>query len=137
MKKSMFNALQRFKEAIATDAETAALLAEREMVLKFDSWVNAKGYYRPEQSMRQVAEELGLSHSELSWVCQRVYGDSFLSLRRRLRLSDASRMLVEEMNVPISAIADRVGIPDRTNFRRQFYSEFGMTPQQWRDKHLP
>lgn len=85
--------------------------------------------------MQEVADNLGVSHAELSWVSRRVYGDNFLSLRKRLRLNDACRMLVEYPDLPFSVVADRVGIPDRTNFRRQFFSEFGMSPGEWREKH--
>ncbi len=135
MKNSTNNALQRLKEALAEETETGELIMEKRVVRIFDLWIREKGYCRPEQTMQQVADSLKMSHSDLSWVCGRVYGTSFLILRKKLRLKDAARMLVEQKNVPIAVIAERVGIPDRTNFKRQFFSEYGMNPQDWRDRH--
>ena len=124
-----------FKESSVTNNGIEELRNEKELIRKLDQWVYSKSYYQPEQTMQQVADSMGISHGELSWVSRRVYGDSFLSLRKRLRLIDACRMLVDYPDLPIAVIAYRVGISDRTNFRRQFFSEFGMTPQEWRKKH--
>ena len=135
MKKLLFNSLRRFKESLAAKAVGEEFPPQKELIRKFDKWVESKGYFQSEQTMQDVADSLGVSHAELSWVCRRVYGDNFLSLRKRLRLSDACRMLVEDPEMPLSVIGECVGIPDRTNFRRQFYAEFGMSPQEWRDKH--
>ena len=135
MKKTIDNALQRFKEALAAETETEDIIMEKRAVEIFDLWVREKGYCRAELTMQQVADSLNITHSDLSWVCGRVYGTSFLNLRKRLRLKDAARMLVEQKNVPVAVIAARVGIPDRTNFKRQFFSEYGMNPQDWRDTH--
>lgn len=135
MKKLSSNSLRRFKESNATETGADELRNEKELIRRFDAWVASKDYYRADQTMHQVADRLGVTHGELSWVCRRVYGDNFLSLRRRLRLGDACRMLVEYPELPFSVIAERVGIPDKTNFRRQFFSEFGMSPGEWREKH--
>ena len=135
MKKLQSNALQRFKESSATGTGVETYRNERELIRKIDQWVYSKGYYQAEQTMQQVADKLGVSHDELSWVCKRVYGESFLSLRKRLRLADACHMLTDYPDLPVAMIGYKVGIPDRTNFRRQFFSEFGMSPQEWRKKH--
>ena len=135
MKKLSSNSLRRFKESCATDIGVEELRNEKELIRKFDEWIASKAYYRVDTAMHQVAERLGVTRGELSWVCRRVYGDNFLSLRRRLRLGDASRLIAEYPELPFSVIAERVGIPDKTNFRRQFFSEFGMSPGEWREKH--
>lgn len=135
MKNSTNNALQRFKEVLVEETQIEEIIMEKRVVRIFDQWIREKGYCSPEQTMQQVADSLKISHSDLSWVCGRVYGSSFLNLRKRLRLKEATRMLVEQKNVPVSVIARMVGIPDRTNFKRQFFSEYGMSPQEWRDKH--
>ena len=135
MKNSQSNGLQGFKESSATKTGVVELRNEKELIRKLDQWVYSKSYYQSEQTMQQVADSLGMSHGELSWVSRRVYGDNFLSLRKRLRLIDACRMLVDYPELPVAVIAYRVGIPDRTNFRRQFFTEFGLTPGEWREKH--
>ena len=74
MKNLQSNALQRFKESSATGTGVEAYRNERELIRKIDQWVYSKGYYQAEQTMQQVADKLGVSHDELSWVCKRVYG---------------------------------------------------------------
>ena len=85
MKNSTNNALQRLKEALAEETETGEFIMEKRVVRIFDLWIREKGYCRPEQTMQQVADSLKMSHSDLSWVCGRVYGTSFLILRKKHR----------------------------------------------------
>lgn len=135
MKEKIKNALLRLKEALGSDASADEIPCERKLVNRFDAWVNSRGYCKTDESIQELSGRLGMSRFELSWVSRKIYGDNFTSLRKRLRVTEAARLLLEDRNIPISLIAEKVGIPDRTNFRRQFVEVFGMTPQEWRDRH--
>lgn len=136
MKKTIKKVFRHLKEALASDPAREEIIYGREIVGKIDEWMDSKGYCRQDESMQDIALRLGVSRYELSWVSRKVYGDNFLSLRKRLRISEAARLLLEDTQAPISLIGERVGITDRTNFRRQFVEVMGKTPQEWRDIHL-
>ena len=123
------------KEAFGQDASEDVPQTEKNLVSRFDAWVNDRGYCRTDETIQELSLRLGMSRFELSWVCRKIYGDNFTSLRKRLRVTEAARLLLEDENVPMSLVAEKVGIPDRTNFRRQFVEVFGLTPQEWRDRH--
>mgnify|MGYP002622229865 FL=1 len=106
----------------------------REINEKMEKWLGEKGYVASDQKMSQVAESFGVSKDELSWYCRNTFGKSFLTLRKELRIREARRLIAENPAVPLSNIGEKVGINDKTNFRRQFYEVMGMTPQEFRDK---
>ena len=94
-----------------------------------------KGYCVSDLSMSKLCNNLGISKYELSWVCKSVYGENFLTLRKRMRILEAQKLLVENPDTPFVYIGERVGIPDRTNFRRQFFEITGQAPGEYRKSH--
>ncbi|WP_189945894.1 GlxA family transcriptional regulator [Streptomyces roseolus] len=65
---------------------------------------------------RRFAEQLGTSPGQ--WL-----------LGRRL---DAARILLEETDLPVEAVAARVGLASAVNLRRRFRARFGTTPGAYR-----
>ncbi|MGW4049897.1 GlxA family transcriptional regulator [Streptomyces sp. NPDC004779] len=65
---------------------------------------------------RRFAEQLGISPGQ--WL-----------LGRRL---DAARILLEQTDLPVEAIAARVGLASAVNLRRRFRTRFGTTPGAYR-----
>ncbi|WP_158890107.1 GlxA family transcriptional regulator [Amycolatopsis anabasis] len=65
---------------------------------------------------RRFTEQLGTSPGQ--WL-----------LGRRL---DATRVLLERTNLPVEAIATRVGLASAVNLRRRFRAHFGTTPGAYR-----
>ncbi|MFI0453452.1 helix-turn-helix domain-containing protein [Actinomadura sp. 6N118] len=65
---------------------------------------------------RQFTEQLGTSPGQ--WL-----------LGQRL---DAARILLEQSNLPVEAIATRVGLASAVNLRRRFRAHFGTTPGTYR-----
>ena len=59
-------------------------------------------------------------------------GERFLTVRKRLRVHDAAELLTGSPELSMSDIARIVGFQDKTDFRRAFATEKGMTPHQWR-----
>lgn len=104
----------------------------RNAVAQVDKWIKNKGYLLPDISMSKLCEMLSISRYELSWVCKHFYGDNFPSVRKRMRIFEAEKMLAENPDIPFTYIGERVGIPDRTNFRRQFFEVTGQTPTEYK-----
>ena len=109
----------------ALDARTALVLEE---------WVRQRGYCRPDMAMEAVADELDISKEQLSYYCRVVLGESFLTWRKHLRSAEAQRLLRRDPDLSLQMVADRVGIMDKTNFRRQFYEVCGCFPAEWLER---
>lgn len=133
MKKSLFYVLRHLKEIFSSNPDQDELPFGKDVIARFDKWVETKGYCRPDESMKDVSQKLGISKYELSWISTCIYGDNFLTLRKRLRIYEAARLLVEKPHLPLALIGEMVGIQDRANFRRQFEEVCGMSPQRWRE----
>lgn len=83
-------------------------------------------------TLRQVAEESGLSTSQLTARFRRETGTSVIEYRTRLRLARAC-LLLETTRLPIRTIADRLGY-DPYYFSRQFGAHYGLSPRAYRQR---
>ena len=117
------NALGR-KEVI--DADTRRIMAQ---------WLAEKGWNQ-KLNFDEVSAKLGLRKDQISLFVHHYYGQNFLSWRRKLRIEEAKRLLLEDKSIPAALVGEAVGITDKSNFRRQFKELTGCTPVEWRElKH--
>ena len=132
--KNLFGlAFKRLWENLSSKQTGLSFRQRKTAAERLGVWVDSKEFCRSDQCMADVAEELGVSKDELSWMCHLVYGESFQSVRKRLRIKEAIRLMCEFPSVPLTLIAERVGIGDKSNFRRQFYEVYGHTIMEWRE----
>jgi AraC-like DNA-binding protein len=82
-------------------------------------------------SLADVAAELGLSGGHLTTVVRRRTGRTVQQWIGERRMQEARRLLVET-DLPVAAVARRVGYPDASYFIRRFHREHGTTPLPWR-----
>lgn len=61
-------------------------------------------------------------------------GMTFSENIRRLRMAHASDLLTDSQ-LTIQKIADVLGYYDVSNFRKVFRDTYGMTPQEYQEKH--
>jgi AraC family transcriptional regulator, positive regulator of tynA and feaB len=93
-----------------------------------------KRFADPEFGTEALAHLLGCSRATL----YRVFADNDMTVAdaiRTVRLMEARRLL-ETMGerVPIGAIGQRCGLPDRANFNRVFRRQFGLSPSEARER---
>ncbi|MBR5924608.1 MAG: AraC family transcriptional regulator, partial [Bacteroidales bacterium] len=88
---------------------------------QFHLWVAEKRYCQPDISLADVAEEFGVSVEALSYFFSVVVGQRFTSIRKKLRLEEARRIICEHPEYKIVMVANIVGIQDKCNFRKQFH----------------
>lgn len=132
----IYRLLKKIGETLAASEWPGDSGIMKRAIREFDKWVEEKGYCLPDLPMAELCNSLGISRYELSWLCRSVYGDNFLTLRKKMRIREARRLLVQDPDTPFAYIGERVGIPDRTNFRRQFMEVTGQTPSEYRQSHL-
>lgn len=82
-------------------------------------------------SLREVADELGLTPGHLTTVVRRRTGRTVVDWILDRRMSEA-RTLLADTDLPVADVARRVGIPDPGYFARLFRREHDVTPRRWR-----
>ena len=98
---------------------------------KLNAWVEKRGYCLSERTVKETAARIGTDSTKLYRYFY-MKGQDFRSWRTELRIKDAMEQMIREPDTSISAIGLRVGVPDRSNFCRQFKAVAGQTPETWR-----
>lgn len=88
-----------------------------------------------ETSVTGTAKQLGLSRSQCTKLFSKVYGLSPRQYVSRQKLNMAKELLVTS-NLPIAAIADRLGFRSASHFSRQFKRWTGQSPTEFKPRHL-
>lgn len=96
------------------------------------AWVEEKGYREGGLLPSDLARRLDVEPEQLSAFFSLYMGCSFKEWRKRLRIKDAQKMLLEKPSLPVSRVGYTVGISDHSDFRRQFTDVTGCTPSEWR-----
>ena len=84
-----------------------------------------------EQTLKEVAEQSGMSERRFSQLFREVNGCSWLSLLRKLRINHAC-LLLKETDHSATAIAYECGFSDLSNFYRAFKKQTGQAPLEYR-----
>ena len=96
-------------------------------------WVANKGYCELDKSRDDIAKELNTTKESLHHYFVTKKGMDFNTWRTELRIEEAKRMLIENMDFSINIIGELAGFSDRSNFHRQFVKLVGCSPRQWRE----
>jgi len=104
--------------------------ADRKLVLAFCDWLSLKGYVEA-VSEEAVASRLCVTPQQLSAFCRTMLGKSFRQLRKEYRIREAMYLLADNPDLPLDVLGECVGIPDKSNFRRQFMDVVGCPPSEW------
>lgn len=116
--------LDKWKQAPSTSESKVAAAVKQ--------WEQNRAYLLPEGDPSQVAKRMGITSAQLYRYCIDEKGEDFRTWRTRLRIEEAKKQLLQEPDIPVSVIARRVGINDRSNFSRLFREHTGMLPSQFR-----
>lgn len=86
-------------------------------------------------SIEHIANKLNLSRSQCSKIFTKVYGISPRQYTTQLKLNRAKKLLVST-NRSVEDIAYELGFNSSSHFCRQFRHGTGMSPNQFRPKHM-
>jgi len=100
------------------------------IVLAYSEWLFRKGYLEI-SSEEDVARSFGVSRTQLSSFCRIRLGSDFRQLRKEYRIREAKLLMKENPNLTLDILGECVGIPDRSNFRKQFMEVEGCSPSEW------
>lgn len=94
-------------------------------------WTAQKGYLRPAGGLSDVAAELGITPETLSEYFLRRRGVPFLRWRKECRMAYAKRLLKKNPDMPLAELGTAVGVPDKSDMRRQFMEVYGFSPAEY------
>lgn len=95
----------------------------------------ATQYTNSDLSLETAAAELGINRTKINSILKEELGFTFSAYLARLRLTEASRLLLEK-EASVSEIAYRIGYGNPSYFITVFKKEFGCTPKTFRNQHL-
>lgn len=84
-------------------------------------------------SLKEVAEEFGMSEKYFSKYFKRSSGNSFTDFVFRLRINKACQLL-SDTKMYVSSVCNAVGFNNIANFNRHFVKIKGMTPSEFRKR---
>ena len=95
-------------------------------------WVLFREYWDAGDSMERLADRIGVPREEVVLFMHERIGERFLAMRKRLRIYDAGDMLLQSREMPLAEVGRTVGFQDKSDFRKAFTLEYGMSPHAWR-----
>ena len=136
MKKVMPALIEWLMRFYSSAVEPSQRNVNDKIARKLHLWVAEKRYCRTDCTMADVADEFGVSVEALAYYFTNVVGERFGVVRKKLRLEEARRIICENPDCKIVVVGNKVGIPDKCNFRKQFHEAFGYSPSEWRKRCL-
>lgn len=118
------------------DTQLGRQAAARSLATRIEEHVTAR-LGDPELSARSIAEAFSISERYVYSILAR-RGIDLGDLIREHRLERAVQLLEDPAheNTTIAAVAYQCGYPDHSHFTRTFRARYGITPSEWRLRHL-
>ena len=107
------------------DARIGAVVAD---------WVQGRSYVKNLPTLEDIAADMGVPSDQLSAYIHIHERRHVLAWRKELRIREAMALLRLHPELPISVVGQLVGIPYKSNFKRQFADVVGMCPRDWRGR---
>lgn len=97
-----------------------------------------KKYRDPDYSAKDLAKELQTNTRYLSAVVNSRFGMNYSCLLNEYRIKEAMHLLVDRRYVDknVEEISTMVGFANRQSFYAAFYKYVGVTPREYRLKHM-
>lgn len=92
-------------------------------------------HYREKLSLASISAALHIGRTRLCALAKESSGGSTLSQLIARRRIDAAKELLTRSNLPISAVAEEVGISDYNYFTKVFRAAVGITPRAFRKEN--
>lgn len=89
-------------------------------------------HYTEKLSLERISSELGIGRTKLCLLAKELSGGQTLTVLIAHRRVNAAKKLLQSGNMPISEVAEAVGISDYNYFTKVFRSVAGVTPSAFR-----
>ncbi|MDD3036940.1 helix-turn-helix domain-containing protein [Bacteroides sp.] len=122
-------------ENLSTESETEKSLKLQLLKEHLQVWIENKGYLQPKINLTELARKMGSNRSYLSDYINSNYSCSFYQWIARLRIEDTKKLLLEEPDLPILLVAERMGFSSGSHLTRLFTQQEQQSPVSWRKEH--
>lgn len=95
--------------------------------------VDNEYYLRPGISKKDVQELTQYPVSQMGAAFKKYAGMSFVAYVNKLRMEHAAKLLIENPDYTVEAIAQMCGVESRQHFHRLFADYYGITPTAFRE----
>ncbi len=132
MKECLISLLRRYCESGACHIPWLATLANPRLAPAVTAILE-----KPEapHSLQSLADLAGMSRSAFSEHFRDAFGRSAIDFLKEVRLRRAAQLL-RSSDLPVKAIAHRVGFASRSYFSRAFKAEMGVDPAGYRERRF-
>jgi AraC-like DNA-binding protein len=104
----------------------------KQLEAAIDRWEEEKLFTETGITIEQVSSKLNSNRTYLSNHMNVYRKMTFKEWINNLRIEEAKSLMKKNPDMPVSQIGVLVGIPDKSNFGRQFNRVTGSRPQAWR-----
>jgi len=121
------------------DVTNVADMTDEQLMGWIDAQIESLGLYKdPNVTLKEISKALGLTQRRITQAIKTRREDNTLAeYLNAKRLLEGCRLLVEQPNWTVDAVAHEAGFGGTTTFRTIFRNRFGMSPKQYREKkHL-
>ena len=118
------------------DVTNVADMTDEQLMSWIDAQMDKVGLHRnPDVTLKEIAQTLGLTQRRVTQAIKARKDDNTLAeYLTTKRLLEGCRLLVEQPNWTVDAVAHEAGFGGTTTFRTIFRNRFGMSPKQYREK---
>ncbi len=102
----------------------------------YQSIIYIKQHYFEDISLDELAQQVNLNSSYLSFLFKKEVGTTFLQYLNNIRLENACALLKNSPNLAVESISAQVGYRTPSYFYKIFREKYGMSPNQWRKKNM-
>lgn len=95
-----------------------------------------KNYKDSELSLCKISKELHVSESYLTRIIKKKTNMSFSELLTKLRMEEAISLILSDLTISSLNISEKTGYKSQHYFCKVFKSYTGMTPTEYRKKHM-
>lgn len=87
-------------------------------------------------TLEHAGRMMGVPSRQISIAVNRIYGGSFSQYLNDCRVKEAQRLLVEQPELPITALMLETGFTTKSNFNKEFQRVTGLSPGEYRKRTL-
>lgn len=107
-----------------------------EQAAKLEQWILEAGFTVSGITVTDLAVMLDSNRTYLTGYIKLKYGVSFREWISSLRIEYAKKLLIEESELSVAEIANRVGYQSSTHFIKLFSESEGVSPAKWRKEQF-
>lgn len=125
-------ALRLSRKSASKEPESARETVFTDMMTRIQTLMEEKELFkRPDLKVEDLAAELGTNVAYVRGCISGTYGGSFKSFVNEYRIRYVQRLLKENPNAKITALAEDAGFSSNATFYRNFTAITGLSPAAW------